>query len=182
MVTLMNDLHQDHQHISVLLTILKNKLATLEVGSLPNFNLMADVVGYLIDYGDLYHHRKEDILYALICDRYPQTAVSLSQQLAEHDELKTLTTDLKASVDRALIDSPLPLSVFVKQLKRFVDKQSHHLNHEETRVFPLIEQHMTASDWRSLRRDLPCWNDPLPGGSLEERYNKLYEAMIDDLA
>ncbi|MCW8885494.1 MAG: hemerythrin domain-containing protein [Motiliproteus sp.] len=181
MTQLLNDLHKDHINISALLTILKNKLATLKAGRKPNFGLMAEVVDYLGDYGDNYHHAKENLIYHYIEDRFPKKTNIIHQQMKEHDELKILTEELGNSVNQVLMDVPIQLEEFIEQLHQFIEKQGQHLNHEECKVFPLIEQCLSIDDWKYIASSLPDREDPLFGKEREERYNALYEALIEDL-
>ncbi len=182
MAQMISELHQDHQHISALLTILKNKLALLELGDRPNFNLMAEVVDYLIDYADDYHHCKENIIYNYLQLHYPRHSHLFDQQKKEHEQLRELTLKLRASVDQALLDMPLPMEEFTHQLRSFIDAQCQHLNTEEGKIFPLVEQHLTADDWKQLQASVPARENPLQTSEREQRYKNLYEALIDDLA
>ncbi len=181
MTQLINDLHHDHRNISALLTILKNKLATLKTGSRPNFSLMAEVVDYLSDYGDEYHHAKENLIYHYLIDRFPKKTHIVEQQMQEHEELHLLTAQLSNSVNQVLMDMPLSLDEFAEQLHQFIEKQGQHLNQEESKVFPIIEQYFSAEDWQKIEKQLPTREDPLFGDDREKRYNTLYEALIEDL-
>ena len=182
MNALMNELHQDHQHIATLLTILKNKLTTLRTGARPNFNLMAEVVDYLTDYADDYHHGKENLIYYYMQEHYPKKSHLIEQQMHEHEELRKITQRLRADVDQALMDMPLSLEEFSRQLESFIDRQGQHLSVEETKVFPVVEQCFSIDDWEKLGESLPNREDPLFGEARELRFKNLYEALIEDLA
>ncbi|WP_158070120.1 hemerythrin domain-containing protein [Motiliproteus sp. MSK22-1] len=181
MTLLMNDLRQDHKHISALLTILKNKLSTLKMGSHPNFALMAEVVDYLTDYADDYHHGKENLIYHYMQEHYPKKSNLISQQFREHEELRVLTKQLSATIDQALMDMPFLLEEFAAQLEQFVDRQSQHLFMEDSKIFPAIEQVLSSDDWAKLSDMLPKREDPLFGESREAHYQALYDALIEDL-
>lgn len=182
MSALLNHLHQDHQHIRVLLTILKNKLVTLDIGAKPNFSLLGEVVDYLQDYGDQYHHVIEDQIYQCLFRNHPESKLLVDDQYQQHKALRELTGTLRQSIDSVMVDEPLPLEQFSLLLRRFVDKQADHLECEERKMFPLIEQQLTASDWRELEETLPARVDPLFGESLDRRYAQLYEELIEDLS
>ena len=182
MTLLMNDLRQDHKHISALLTILKNKLATLKMGSHPNFGLMAEVVDYLTDYADDYHHGKENLIYHYMQEHYPKKSGLISHQLREHEELRVLTKQLSSTIDQALMDMPFLLDEFTDQLEQFIDRQSQHLSVEDNKIFPAIEQVLSADDLAKLNEMLPRREDPLFGRTRESQYQALYDALIEDLA
>ncbi|MEH6470570.1 MAG: hemerythrin domain-containing protein [Halopseudomonas sp.] len=182
MKQIMSELHQDHQHIGALLTILKNKLATLEVGSRPNFNLMLDVLDYLEDYADGHHHVREDLIFGFMRNHHQETDGLIDQVDREHRELGELTRALRASVEQVLLDGPFSIQDFTKRLRRYIDKQSQHLNLEEGRLLPLIEQLMTPADWQAFSLQAPQRQNPLLDASRHERYQQLYNALIEDLA
>lgn len=183
MKQLMNALHQDHQQITVLLTILKNKRATLEQGGKPNFPLMAEVVDYLLDYAGSYHHEKEDILYAYLREHYPETAEIVAQQFQEHQELARLTRALASSIEAAMMDAPVSLADFGRQLGRFIDKQTHHLSQEENKVFPLAQRLLGRDEWDQLGAEFPQREDPMASSAeFQARYSHLAQALIEDLA
>ncbi len=182
MKQIMSELLQDHQHISALLTILKNKLATLEDSGRPDFNLMSEVLDYLDDYADGYHHSREDQIFNYLRNNHPECDSLISQANHEHQELALLTSALRESVEQVLLDAPFLLHDFIKRLRRFIDKQSQHLAMEEGRLFPLIEQLMTIDDWQQFSSQAQLRQDPLLSAERDERYQRLYNSLIDDLA
>lgn len=176
------DLHQDHQHISAVLCILKNKLATLELSGRPNFNLMSDVLDYLDEYADGYHHAREDLVFGFVRTHYPEADNLVSQARREHLELSQLTAALRDSVEQVLMDQPFSIQNFSKRLKRFIDKQSQHLSFEEGRLLPLVDRLMTPADWRQFVEQVQLPLEPLVEAARKERYQRLYNALIEDLA
>ena len=182
MKQIMTELHQDHQRIGMLLTILKNKLATLQDGARPNFNLMSEVLDYLEEYADDYHHVREDLLFSFISPRHHECETLVNQAHNEHRELARLTQALRESVEQVLLDMPFLLPDFCKRLSRYIEKQTQHLCFEEKRLFPLIEQLMTIDEWRQFAEQAPQRPDPLVSEARKHRYQRLSSALIDDLA
>jgi len=181
MTQLMNELHQDHQQISILLTILKNKLATLEGGARPNFALMSEVVDYLSDYAGSSHHEREDLLYRYLVEHYPANADIVSQQLQEHQELARLTLDMGRATHAAMLDAPVSLVDFGRLLKRFVDKQQLHLSLEESKVFPVVQRCFSRNDWQLVAAQLASLNGGQAKSTQQQRYRELTHALIEDL-
>lgn len=56
-------LHKDHLNIARLLDLLKHKLAAIRDEQRVSYFLIRDVVDYLREVSDKYHHPKEDIIY-----------------------------------------------------------------------------------------------------------------------
>lgn len=182
MKEIMTGLYQDHQHIGRLLTILQNKLATMELGSQPNFHLMSEVLDYLEDYGDGYHHSREDLLFGYIRNHHHECDALVNQANNEHKELARLTRSLRESVDQALLDAPFLMKDFCKRMSRFIDAQRRHLSFEEQRLFPLIEQYMSLEDWQEFSAKAPYRHDPLEDEARSQDYQELANALIEDLS
>ncbi|MEH6650951.1 MAG: hemerythrin domain-containing protein [Motiliproteus sp.] len=181
MKQILSELMRDHRHISAVLTILKNKLAMLEDRGRPDFNLMSEVIDYLEDYADGYHHVREDLIFGYMRDHYQQCESLVDQAAKEHQQLAQLTQTLRESVDQVLIDAPFLMEDFTALLHRFIDKQAQHLAFEENKLFPLIAKQMTEQDWQQFSRVAPVRQDPLASSQRDERYRQLYNALIDDL-
>lgn len=181
MTPLMNALHEDHQHIRSLLTLLRNKLATLEQGRRPNWPLMAQVIDYLGEYAEDYHHRKESAVFAFLRTGYPQSRVQVERQLEEHDELEAITAALRVGLEEAREGDALQSKRFTQELSRFIDKQLGHLTREESLLFPLIERTLTPDDWLQFHADVPRPVDNDGEQRLALRYLELREALIEDL-
>ena len=84
-------------------------------------------------------------------------------------------------VEQARLDTPFSLPGFIRDLRRYIDKQGLHLNLEEGKLFPMIEQLMSADDWREFAEQSPPRENPLLAIERHERYQQLYSALIEDL-
>ena len=60
---MLSSLHKDHLNIARLLDLLKHKLAAIRDEQRVSYFLIRDVVDYLREVSDKYHHPKEDIIY-----------------------------------------------------------------------------------------------------------------------
>ncbi len=181
MKQIMSELHLDHQHIRALLTILKNKLATLEGSGRPDFNLMSEVMDYLEDFAVGFHHVREGLLFSFVRVCHPQANGLIDLATKEHQALTRLTASLRESVEQVLQGRTFMPEGFVGRLSRYIDKQGQHLSFEEGRLYPLIEQLMAPQDWQQFSAQLPPRDDPLQASWRDDRYRRLYDSLIEDL-
>jgi hemerythrin-like domain-containing protein len=181
MTPLMNALHEDHQHIRSLLTLLRNKLATLAQGRPGDFVLLGQVIDYLSEYAEQCHHRKENGLFAFLQASYPDTRDQVERQFGEHRELEALTAALRRSLEGGADLDASQRQVFVKGLSSFIDKQLSHLILEEDQLFPLIECTLTPDNWLQFHAQVPEKGDRAYERHLAQRYLELREALIEDL-
>ena len=52
--------HEEHMYFNRLLRMLRKELDVFHSGDTPNYQLMLDIIAYLREYADQYHHPRED--------------------------------------------------------------------------------------------------------------------------
>ncbi len=182
MSDIMTALHQDHIHFSRLLSLLREDLEQLHAEERPDYQMMLDMVDYLANYADLYHHPKEDILYQFHLSRSSQAQEPIIELMEQHQELKRMTTRLHDAIEGLLHDAVLSKAQLMAQLREFIERQTAHLNAEEATVFPLLEQGFSEHDWQHIEACLPIQSDPLFGREAEQQYQALYERITETTA
>jgi hemerythrin-like domain-containing protein len=180
MNAIMTQLHQDHINLSRLLTVLKNKLVELKEGERPDYHLIQDVIHYIVDYADTYHHPMEDVLYQYTIKHYPEHQETLNEIEQEHATIRGESNAFQEQVENILLDAIVPMGQFIEQLDQFVTQQFAHLNREEGRIFPLLEKTLSDDDWASVKAHLDHRDDPLFGNEVAEEYKRLYQALIEE--
>jgi len=175
---IMTELHQDHIHLSRLLSMLERHVKLLLNDGDPDLNMMLDVVEYIRSYSDLFHHPKEDKVYEVFKKRTKQGAEIVDSLLDEHHHIPELTIEfqqmLNGAIDGSLIVSREDLS---EKIIHFINVQRAHLNTEEQKLFPLINKTLQQSDWDELEATVPKRNDPLFGTKVEASYEGLYQTL-----
>lgn len=182
MSTIMSQLHLDHMNLSRLLEVLKDKLVRLKAGERPDYQLILDVVTYIVDYADTHHHPLEDQIYDYAIQQYPSSKQALSEVEAEHRLIRDDTREFQQLIENILMDSIVPMETFNQRLEGFIRQQYNHLNQEEGTVFPLLEKLMQDKDWLNLQVKLQTREDPLFGDTVAEEYKRLYKSLIQQEA
>lgn len=180
-MTILSELHQDHVNLSKLLVILRLKAQALREGSEPNFALIADVMDYITNYADGFHHPREDELNKYFMGRSDELDSQLKCCSEEHVALKVAIEELKEAIDGVLHDTVRPMGEISDLLDDFISQQLSHLNTEEGMLFPLIESQATDNDWAIVNTLLPRQDDPLFGAKQAEKYTELYRELIIDM-
>ncbi|WP_026958263.1 MULTISPECIES: hemerythrin domain-containing protein [Aliagarivorans] len=178
---MIKSLQQDHQNIAKLLKVLEHKLELIRSEKAVKYKLLDDIVTYLHDYADKFHHPKEDMIYDYYV-KYRVVEDDLSGKLkVQHEELKELTEELQGALELILLDAVVPLDQFSDRLEAYIQAQWEHLNYEEEVVFPALLRHLTADDWRAIEQG---WEhgrggdeDPLFGHQVKEQYHALAERI-----
>ncbi|MFW1676162.1 hemerythrin domain-containing protein [Pontibacter sp. JAM-7] len=177
----LHELHQDHINLNRLLELLSHELAALKRGDGADLNLLADVIRYIADYADGYHHPREDELYAFFAGRDQALDKVLGCCVDEHHGLTQHTRTLRQTLEEVLNDAVLPLTVLTEQLEQYLAEQKAHLDYEEGTLFPMLRAVAEEADWTLLASDLPSRQDPLFGAQQAAEYMSLYQALQEDL-
>jgi len=180
-MTILNELHQDHINLNKMLAILRLKVEKLRAGNHPNFSLMADVIDYISNYADAYHHPREDSLYHHFHGRSSELDALLKNCEQAHQRMRETCVELSETIDGILHDAVIPMDEFTDKLEAFLDEQAEHLNLEEGSLFPMIQGIATDQDWAQLITELPKSDDPLFGEKQAVQYSELYKELLVDM-
>ncbi len=181
-MNIVSELHQDHVNLSKLLSLLDKKIIAMQAGEHPNFSLIADVINYIANYAEVYHHPREDKMYAFFAGRQSDLDEVMHTCEEAHVALKGTGRSLLEVIDEILNDAVIPMTVFIDKLALFVNNEKAHLDFEETKIFPVLNTIASEDDWQALAKRLPTVEDPLFGEKCAEEYVELYKALTEDLS
>ncbi|MGY3941576.1 hemerythrin domain-containing protein [Aeromonas tecta] len=172
---MLSSLRQDHLNITKLLQLLKYKLVAIRGEQPISYFLIRDVVDYLREVSDKYHHPKEDLIYDYYLKYRVVEGEVASRLHEEHARLLEAGTELKEMVEMILLDAVIPLDQFTARLEQFIALQEAHMNYEEGTIFPQLRDSLTEDDWRHLEQ---LWQnraitDPLFGAEVSQHFQAL---------
>ena len=76
MVGVVESLHQDHANLAKLLNAIERQIDALEAGGVPEYDIVQGALDYCLNYPDLCHHPKEDLVFKRLQARNPSAAVA----------------------------------------------------------------------------------------------------------
>lgn len=152
---MLTQLRQDHANMARLLHVLSLKHKTLDHGERPDFQLVREVVDFILDYMTGFTVPLERICSERLLAKVPN-ASELSCRLAEdyqalHQRLMRLSQD----IDQILMDAVVPMDRFADDLKAYLDAHRAYLRAEREGLFPLMREHLDEQDMQALARSLP---------------------------
>lgn len=169
------ELHQDHIHLSRLLKMLIRHVKTISNGGNPDIYMMLDIVDYIRNYSDLFHHPQEDKVYEVFKARSNEGADIVDKLLAEHQHIPKKTLEFEQLLEDILKGSiSISKNELSNKIADFIGIQMKHLNTEEEKLFPLINKTLKNSDWAKLEKVVQERTDPLFGEQVEASYEKLH--------
>lgn len=147
-------LNNEHRYMANLLGVLREQVAVIEAGGEPDFNVVLDIVHYMKNFPDRYHHPREDVLYAHLGERDPGVGAVLQSLQREHVELEELADrlcgvleELSAGRDGERRHTAIDLT------NDYIDRLSAHMDKEEAGVLPRAAQVLDAEDFYRIDQE-----------------------------
>ena len=167
-------LNAEHRHIATLLDALSRQSDALLPGRTPDLVMVRDIVRYLNDFPDQYHHPREDLLFELLGQRDPASRDAIARLEEGHREIYRRSREL---LDLLGSDEAPPGEEARRHLKylcdRYVGFYRDHINLEEGVVFPCATRKLRRSDWSSVNDRSRQVDDPLFGARVRKEYRRL---------
>ena len=161
--------HEEHVYFSQLLDLLEKELEAFRGEGAPNYELMLDVVSYLRDYGDAFHHPREDEAFRRLERRCPELTLEIVRLAQEHRVIAkagdALCTHLAAIVSGAIV----PRADVESAAATYLAYYRGHLAAEEEQILTRAALELTAEDWEAVRLAAPPRGEaPKPPGYYRE--------------
>lgn len=166
-------LRAEHRSLAKLLDILESELAAFDAAGSPDYERMAAIADYFLEYPAACHHPKEDAVYRVLVERSPEVAGTVGDIEAEHVSIGELVKLFAQAVRNVTQDVVVPRETFDHIVRHFIDEQRKHIDVEEGQLFPLALEVLTADDWTTVDGRVGDQNDPLFGDLPEERFAEL---------
>jgi len=152
---MLNQLRLDHANMARMLHVLQLKHKTLANGERPDFQLMREVVDYILSYMDGFATPLERICVERLKTQAPEHLPLMEQMASDYRELKPRLMRLSQDIDMILMDNILPMDRFADDLKAYLEAHRGYLRHEREGLFPLIDKYFSEEDMEELRQALP---------------------------
>lgn len=165
--------HEEHVYFNQLLRLLQREVDVFHGGGRPNYELMFDIVSYLREYSDQFHHPREDAAFARLVKRCPEMELPLARLAQEHRVIAQSGETLLREIDSILGGSFVPREEVEAAVATYLVYYGNHIAKEEEDVLTLAAQHLSAEDWEAVKAAAPAGKDPLFGNETAQRYREL---------
>jgi len=165
--------HTEHVYFMRLLDLFDAQVAVFESGARPNYELMLDIISYLREYSDLYHHPREDIAFARLARHCPDLEVVIARLMQEHRVIAAAGEDLLARIEAVVAGEVSPRERLEAAAATYLVYYEGHLAKEEKEVLGRARAHLTPADWDAVRTGVPALADPLFGNAPQDRFSDL---------
>jgi hemerythrin-like domain-containing protein len=152
--------HEEHVYFTLLLHLLQKEVDLFREGGVPNYVLMLDIVSYLGDYGDQFHHPREDEAFRRLAPHRPDLQLELARLSQEHRVLRNAGEALAAKLVAILSGAILPRDEVEGAAATYLVYYRNHLATEEEEVLASAAKELSPEDWEAIRRAVPAGADP----------------------
>jgi hemerythrin-like domain-containing protein len=174
----LDSLREDHRNITRLLAALEREIEIFGRAEKPDYDVIRGIAEYFLDYPDLCHHPKENIIFARLKTRDPVAANAVGDLLREHEETARRARRFAAAVDALLQDSDISRSAVVHATREFIAAERAHMRMEDENFFPAATSALTAEDWSEISDRFPDGRDPVVDPQIAERYGALRDLLL----
>ena len=165
--------HTDHVYFNRLLGLLQREVDVFHGGERPNYELMLDVISYLRDFSDRFHHPREDVAFARLAKSCPDLELVLARLGQEHRVIAHAGETLRSQLEAVLGGAVVARAEIEVAAATYLVYYGNHIAKEEEDVLPRAAQALTPQDWEAVRSALPAAGDALAEEASDERYRAL---------
>jgi hemerythrin-like domain-containing protein len=166
--------HEEHARFNQLLALVQREMDRFHAGGDPDYALMLDVLEYLRDYGDRFHHPREDEAFKRLLAHCPDRALPVARLLQEHRVIAHAGERLRDLLQQAAQDAIVARGEIEVAAATYLVYYGNHIAREEEDILPRAARHLTAADWQAVKAAAPPpGSDPLFGPRPEERFRAL---------
>jgi hemerythrin-like domain-containing protein len=163
----------EHEYFARLLGLLQKQVDVFHAGGKSNYTLMQDIVSYLREYADQFHHPREDVAFDRLTSYCPELELVVARLRQEHRVIAHAGATLLAHVEAVLEGAILPREQLEAAAATYLIYYQNHIRIEETAILTRAAQNLTAADWEAVLAAVPVAPDPLFGFDPQARFREL---------
>ena len=178
MAAVIEVLREEHRNIARLHEALEHQITIFQQADTPDYDVIRGIADYFVDYPDVCHLPKEDVIFQHLREKFPREASTIGDLRDEHRKVHERARQFRATVSALLNESDIARTDIVDTARAFIDKEREHMQLEEESFFPMVEQWPEPLDWLNIESALAERQDPLLGVQTEELFRNLRERLL----
>ncbi|NMG00265.1 hemerythrin domain-containing protein [Aromatoleum toluolicum] len=167
----------EHANYRKLLDLLQTQTATFVRGEEPDYELMADIVYYMTQYPDRYHHPREDAAYSRLLAHDPQAGTLIAELADEHRSIAESGARLAADLGAAAAGAMMPRATLQADVRDYATFLKDHMALEEREMFPRLAASLGADEWFLVDSAIHLAGDPIFGETVQERFKSIHRRI-----
>lgn len=173
---MIQQLRTDHVNMARLLDLIEEQLELLQTEAVPDYVLMMDIMQYMTNYPDLFHHPREDVLFQRVTERDKGARPLVIDLIRDHGVLEHQGKTIFDLLHTIVHEHPVARGTLETKAREYISALRAHMGAEEAGVFPVAMEALREEDWKEVGNVMGNREDPLFGGNIAEaEYSALYE-------
>lgn len=181
MVSIIKRLRSDHRHMSVLMRLIEIEIESFNDGGTVDYELVEDILRYMVNYPDLDHHPAEEIICDKLAEIDADAAAAVGHLAEAHEELALAGERFLNVVQRVLNEEAMPRDWFVTTASEYLTSLTGHMKREELVMFPSACRLLSDDDWREVEAKIKLRPDPLGTEARGQEFEALRQRIIKPL-
>jgi|GEM_PF-7037626 len=178
MSSVLKDLHREHRKTARLLDLLERQAGRLDVCTEAELTQLKQLIRYFGLYRERVHHKKEDIVFANLQRRCPDSVELIHNLQAEHTLLNDLMARFSTLIERVGSDTLVDQQIIQVEVNEFVTISRAHMTREELNLFRLAADELNEQDWLQISREISCQVDTVALQELAREGGQLYQDIV----
>jgi len=178
MIQVIDQLRRDHRNMGVILDIVEEEMSVYSESRVPDFDVLRLIAEYALNYPDLVHHPKEDLIFERLVARDPDAHPIVGHLAEEHRRLADLTRRFASAIADAAQDAELPREWLDSLTREYLMANRFHMQVEEQHFLPRAMAILTDEDWAAINERARPADDPVFGEKVTDAYLRLHERIV----
>jgi branched-chain amino acid transport system ATP-binding protein len=167
-------IRREHRDLGMTLLCFESALRSVEDKKQePDAVLFHAMISYLDSYLNRFHHPKEnEHLFPALRMRYPASEELIQTLKNDHEHGDRHCRRLGDALTRYQ-SSETAFDDFHHAALNYIDRERRHIKLEETELLPLVDAHLSDSDWEPIDVAFSSNDDPMFGDQRQQQYRNL---------
>jgi hemerythrin-like domain-containing protein len=172
---------KEHEYFVRLLHLLRKQVDVFHAGGEPKYALMHDVVWYLREYSDRFHHPREDVAFERLARARPDLELVVARLQQEHRVIARAGATLLEQIQAVLAGDILPRERLETAAATYLVYYQNHIRTEDAKILTCAGE-LSAEDWEAVRTAVPVAPDPVFGANPQDRFRELRRDIAQESA
>lgn len=172
----------EHKYMLRLLPLLEAEASKIKRNKPADYECLASLMDYISNFPDLYHHPKEDLIFARMSGVAPEISDAIERLRNDHEKMAEQTLRIQQQlVEQQNSPSRLEARELADELNQYARRLREHMVLEEEVVLQPALETLKKRDWQEIEQALKAVNDPIFGDEVSTRYLPLMWRYINEI-
>jgi nucleotide-binding universal stress UspA family protein/hemerythrin-like domain-containing protein len=172
-------IHDEHRSMAVVIKGMQDLTQqALESDSALDVASMRRMQQYLSDFPEKLHHPKEEqFIHASLLQRHPEARHIIDELERQHQSEYAAISRLHQAIEDCGAGVPDALHGLSREINGYAEASWAHMGMEESRLLPLAQKYLQASDWAEIVQAFAGNGDPRFGDLSGAAFRRLFTSI-----